>query len=318
MSTNLNEAGFALPVQSCIARSPLQWVRDYCTPWLGFEHVKQVLTHQWPEQAAIVGGDTTKMDAHMRPAQMQLVYEIIKWLFQKQYWDALHDSIMHVTNIDLLYGYEEGSDRIVVLQGVHGLASGSSWTQLSETVLQLFMAYIAGTEGQGIGDDFYWLTHMQADELVDHLAKFGLPANPAKQSVGDVDLTFLQRYFHQGFFSREDRTVLGAYYPTIRALGSMLWPEKFHDPKEWSSDMFCIRCFMIMENCVDDPCFDEFVRFVTRGHKDLIPFAKKTARELNEVQRRARKVSGLFPNYNQEKLRKPLSSFASISLAKQL
>lgn len=318
MATNLIEASFALEIQSCIARSPLEWVRDYCTPWLGFEHVKRVLTKQWPKEAAIVGGDTTKMDAHMRPAQMQLVYEIVKWLFQKKYWPALHRSIMHVNTIDLLYGYEAGTEKIVKLEGVHGLASGSSWTQLSETVLQLFMAYIEGTQGQGIGDDFYWMDDVQAEALVEHLAKFGLPANPAKQSVGTKDLTFLQRYFHQSFFSREDGKVLGAYYPTIRALGSMIYPEKFHSPKVWSSDMFCIRCFMILENCVDDPCFDEFVRFVTRGHKDLIPFAKKTATELNQIQKQARDVSGLFPNYNQEKLRRPLSEFASIKLAKQL
>lgn len=316
MSTNLVEAGFALEIQDCVAHSPLEWVRDYCTPWLGFEYVKRTLTEQWPETAAIVGGDTTKMDAHMRPAQLQLVYEIVKWLFQRKYWEQLHDSIMHVTNIDLLYGTHNG--KVVVVEGVHGLASGSSWTQLSETVLQLFMAYVANTHGQGIGDDFYWLTSMTADELVDHLEQFGLPANPAKQSVGTVDLTFLQRYFHQGFYSKEADTVLGAYYPTIRALGSMLWPEKFHNPKEWSSDMFCIRNFSIMENCVDDPCFEEFVRFVTSGHKDLIPFAKKTAKELNAIQKLARKVSGLFPNYNQEKLAKPLSSYQSILLARRL
>nr|UVJ88887.1 putative RNA-dependent RNA polymerase [Picobirnavirus sp.] len=335
MSTNLVEAGFALPIQSCISRSPLTWVRDYCTPWLGFEHVKCVLTKQWPEQALIAGGDTTKMDAHMRPAQMNLVFEIVKWLFQPKYWDDLQRSLLHVTDIDLIYeplGYKiadpsapkeqrkrKPENQIIsVIEGVHGLASGSSWTQLSETVLQLFMAYIAGTHGQGIGDDFYWLPGMQADALVSHLERFGLPANPAKQSVSDVDLTFLQRYYHQGFFSREDDKVMGAYYPTIRALGSMLWPEKFHDPDEWNSDMFCIRIFSIMENCVDDPCFDEFVRFVTAGHKDLIPFAKKTARDLNAIQRLARKLAGLFPNYNQEKLARPLSEYSSILLAKSL
>jgi hypothetical protein len=316
MSTNLIEAGYALKIQSCVTQSPLQWVRDYCTPWLGFEHVKSVLTQQWPDKAVISGGDTTKMDAHMRRAQIRLVYEIVKWLFQEQYWDGLHLSLMNVNEIDLLWSFDK--NKYTVIRGTHGLASGSSWTQLTETVLQLFMAYIAGTHGQGIGDDFYWLPGMQADELVDHLERFGLPANPSKQSVEKDSLTFLQRYFHQDFLSRESGTTLGAYYPTIRALGSMLWPEKFHSPKVWNSDMFCIRNYMILENCVDDPCFDEFVRFVVLGHKDMIPFAKKSAKTLNAVQRQARSVPGLFPNYNQEKLSKPLSSFASINVAKEL
>lgn len=311
MSCNLIEASFALQIQNELSLSPLAWVREYCTPWRGFEYVKQVLTAQWTGQQ-IDGGDTTKMDAHMRPAQLELVFHIVKWLFQERYWEELHRSLQHVNDIDLLIGEDE------MLVGTHGLASGSSWTQLSETVLQLFMAYVNQTHGQGIGDDFYWISSLSADELVEQLAKFGLPANATKQSVETDSLTFLQRYYHQGFFSREDARVLGAYYPTIRALGSMLMPEKFHDPKVWSSDMFCIRNFMILENCTDDPSFGEFVRFVAQGHPDMIPFAKKTSSELDGIQKKARSVPGLFPSYNQEKMDKPLSSFSSIAIARSL
>lgn len=311
MSMNLIEASFALPIQNALAESPLVWVRQYCTPWLGYNHVKEVLTQHWTGQQ-VDGGDTTKMDAHMRRAQMTLVFHIVKWLFQESYWEALRKSLLHVCEIDLLIS------RDTILVGDHGLASGSSWTQLSETVLQLFMAYIAQVRGQGIGDDFYWITDMDADSLVEFLSQFGLPANSSKQSVSKESLTFLQRYNRQGFFSRESDKVLGAYYPTIRALGSMLMPEKFHDPKSWNSDMFCARIFMILENCVDDPCFDEFVKFVVQGQKDLIPFAKKSRSELDQIQKTARAVPGLFPNYNQEKMDKPLAEFAAIKLAATL
>lgn len=311
MSLNLIEASFALQIQNELPNSPLQWVREYCTPWRGFEYVKEVLTLQWHGQQ-VDGGDTTKMDAHMRPAQLMLVFHIVKWLFQERYWDDLKRSLLHITDIPLLIG------KSTMLTGLHGLASGSSWTQLSETVLQMFMAYVTETYGQGIGDDFYWICELTADELVERLEQFGLPANPTKQSVEKISLTFLQRYYHQRFFSRENARVLGAYYPTIRALGSMLMPEKFHDPKVWNSDMFCIRNFTILENCVDDPSFGEFVKFVCTGHKDMIPFAKKRSSELNRLQKKARSVPGLFPSYNQEKLEKPLSSFESIRLARFL
>lgn len=311
MSMNLIESTFTLKIQRELACSPIPWVRQYCTPWLGYDHVKQVLTSQWNGEQ-LDGGDTTKMDAHMRRAQMTLVFHIVKWLFQPQYWEALRKSLLHVCEIDLLFNSKE------MLVGNHGLASGSGWTQLSETVLQLFMAYIAGVHGQGIGDDFYWITQMDADSLVDFLGKFGLPANPTKQSVSDETLTFLQRLNQRGFFSREAPRVLGAYYPTIRALGSMLMPEKYHNPKEWNSDMFCTRNFTILENCVDDPCFVEFVAFTVHGHRDLIPFAKKKDAELNRIQKVARSVPGLFPNYNQEKMDRPLSSFEAIKIARTL
>jgi hypothetical protein len=312
MSCNLIEFTFSQEIQQSLQNSPTSWIRDYLSPWLGYEDVKQTLTKQWPNGGPIVGGDTTKMDAHMRPAQIRLVFEICKWLFQEQYWDALHSSLIHICEIPLIYSVK---DQYV---GVHGLASGSGWTQLTETVLQLFMAWKHKVYGQGIGDDFYWISDMDAKQIVAYLQKFGLPANEDKQSVSTSTLTFLQRMDRKDFFSRENPSTLGSYYPTIRALNSMLQPEKFHKPKDWNSDMFCCRNYMILENCVDDPCFDEFLRFVVHGQKDMIPFAKKSAKALDEIQRKARLVPGLNPSYNQEKRDKPLSSFVSIQLASKM
>jgi hypothetical protein len=312
MSQNLIEFQFAQVIQDALQESPTGWIRDYLSPWQGFENVKQTLTVQWPKIAPIIGGDTTKMDAHMRPAQIRLVFEIVKWLFQESYWDQLYRCLIHICEIPLLYSKTE------TYIGIHGLASGSGWTQLTETVLQLFMAWMKGVVGQGIGDDFYWLSDMNAEEIVDYLGKFGLPANPTKQTVSTDTLTFLQRLNHQSFYSRERKDVLGAYYPTVRALNSLLNPEKYHKPNTWSSDMFCARNYMILENCVDNPCFDEFVKFVVHGQKDMIPFAQKSSAELDTILQRTRLVPGLSPSYNQEKREKPLSSFASIQLAQKM
>ena len=312
MSRNLIGMRYQQVIQEVLRNSPTKWVRDYLSPWEGYETVKQTLTDQWPHDAPVIGGDTTKMDAHMRKGQIRLVFEIVKWLFQEKYWDELWKSMETVNTIDLLIGLNE------IIQGDHGLASGAEWTQIVETILQMFMAWLKGLIGQGIGDDFYWLSDMTAEQMVQYLEEFGLPANASKQSVSREELTFLQRMNHQGFFSREQPGTLGAYYPTIRALNSSLNPEKFHSPKTWNSDMFCIRQYMILENCVDDPCFDEFLKFVVNGQKDLIPFAKKSDDELAQIQHQSRLIPGLNPSYNQEKRDKPLSSFVSIQLAKQM
>lgn len=312
MSQNLIEFQYAQVIQDALQNSPAKWIRDYLSPWKGYEDVKLTLSAQWPHVGPILGGDTTKMDAHMRPAQIRLVYEIVKWLFQESYWDKLHRSLIHICEIPLLYSTTE------TYVGIHGLASGSGWTQLTETILQLFMAWMAGVIGQGIGDDFYWLSSMNAEELVDYLGKFGLPANPTKQTVSTDTLTFLQRMNRQDFYSRENPACLGAYYPSIRALNSLLMPEKFHKPSDWNSDMFCARNYMILENCVDNPCFDELVKFVVHGHKDMIPFAKMSSANIDAVQADSRLVPGLTPSYNQEKRERPLSSFASIQLAKEM
>lgn len=312
MSMNLLELRFEQVLQALLRDSSTEWIRQYVSPWTGYEDVKHTLTRQWPHVAPIAGGDTTKMDAHMRRAQLRLFYEIVKWAFQDRYWDELYQCIMRVTDIPLLVGRE------AMLTGNHGLASGSGWTQLSETVLTMFLAFSHNTTGQGIGDDFYWNIDTTAEELVSWLSDIGLPANEDKQGISNESLSFLQRMNRQSFFSRDDKQILGAYYPTVRALNSSLNPEKFHKPKDWNSDMFCIRQYMILENCVDNPCFDEFLKFVVNGHKDLIPFAKKSASELKRIQSKARLIPGLNPSYNQEKREKPLSEFTSIRLVSQM
>lgn len=311
MSMNLIEFSFANVIQDALRASPAEWVRQHLSPWEGYEDVKSTLTKQWRGQT-IVGGDTTKMDAHMRPAQLRLFYELVKWLFQRDQWDSLYRSIMHVTDIPLVIS---ATEKIV---GTHGLASGSGWTQLSETVLVMFLAWLMGADGQGIGDDFYVLKDLTADEIVKWLWLFLLPANPSKQTVSKFYLDFLQRRNRLGFFSRDNPSILGGYYPTIRALNSSLWPERFHKPELWSSDMFCVRQYMILENTVDDPCFPVFLPFVVHGQKDLIAFAKQKAGAIDAAWRKSKMLPGLNPSYNQEKREKPLSSFTAIRWAAKL
>lgn len=317
MSANIIESSFSRPIMQMVQTCPIKWIQDFVSPWVGFEKVKVTLTDQLGVSYQHLGanficsGDTTKMDAHMRPAQIELVFEIVKWAFQKQYWPDLHKSLLHINSIPLLVS----TDRKII--GTHGLASGSAWTNLTETVLQLFIAYVSTVRGQGIGDDFLWISDMDARQVVDCLSKFGLPANADKQVVDKDYCTFLQRLFVRDYVNPKSPGILAGYYPTVRALNSLIFPEKFHSPKIWNSDLFCCRVFMILENCVDNPCFEQFTDFVVHGQKDLIPFAKKSRAELDAITNKARCVPGLSPTYNQEKRDKPLSSFESIKLAER-
>lgn len=311
MSMNLLEFQYTQVLQDELRRSN-KFVTTWLSPWLGYEDVKSSLTVMWHGEN-ILGGDTTKMDAHMRRAQIKLFWRITRWLFQEKYWETWLRICLHVNDIPIIV-----NDKYM-LTGYKGLSSGSGLTQITETVLILFLGWLKQVKaGMGIGDDFVMLDDATAEMLVAWLAELGLPANPQKQSVSKTEVTFLQRLNVQGFFSREQKDILGGYYPTIRALNSSLNPEKFHNPKKWNSDMFCIRQYMILENCVDDPCFEQFVRFVTKRSRYLIPFAKKKDSILNRIQKESRSVTGLNPSYNQEKRTKPLSSFVSIKLARTL
>lgn len=317
MSANLLEYQVTQPLQDLITKST-----QYVTPWKGFEDVKRRFTELWAAHPYAFGGDTTAMDAHMQKPQLSAVSDATASLFQNP--TQLRDTILHVAEIDMVVGTNS-----IIENQEHGIASGSGWTQLSETIFQIlvFDSYllahgISGSveDGMGIGDDYVWFFDEQPDseEIVKFWMKYGLPGKEEKQSNESDSCTFLQRLFIKGYMSRDDKQILGGIYPTIRALNSLLNPEKFHNPKDWNSDMFCARTYMILENVVDHPLFEEFVSFVVKGQKDLLPFAKKSARELDSIQRKARLIPGLNPSYNTEKRNKPLSTFSSIKYAATL
>lgn len=352
MSMNLVEFSFTMKIQDVLRRRNLA----YITPWDGFEAVEQQFTKDWIERPYAISGDTTKMDAHFRWTQMSIVFNIVKYLFQEQYWDSLQRCMKHVNEIEVVVGPN------AKLTGSHGIASGSGWTQLSETIFQMWMCWNCSHSttavqtaapllafpdlkyGMGIGDDFIWfIPKEQADLVADmpDVAKamtamylengFGLPANPSKQEVGSEEGYFLQRLFLTQW-SNFDSPVFDylqaadpnanfyylGIYPTIRALNSMLNPEKFYDPEKWSSDMFCTRIFMILENTVGHPLFKEFCAFVAKGQKDIIPFAKKTRPELDAITDEARSLPGLTPTYNQRMREKSLADFVSIQYVSTL
>lgn len=316
MAMNLLEYQATMPIQRLLSGT------KYCTPWIGFDAVKRRFTELWAAHPYAFGGDTTAMDAHMQRSQLQMVGRMCADLFPDP--SLMLRSLYHVSDIDLVVG-----ENAIIRKILHGIASGSGWTQLSETTFQIGMHHqyrkqrnLPGTveDGMGIGDDYVWFfdSPVDSDDVVRFWAENGLPGKPEKQSNYEDHCTFLQRLFIKGYPSRDESTVLGGIYPTVRALNSLVNPEKWHKPSEWNSDMFCARCFMILENCVDHPLFEQFSTFVAHGHRDLIPFAKKSAAELNQIQRQARRVRGLNPSYNQEKLGKPLASFTSINYVKEL
>lgn len=320
LAMNLCEYRATQPIQRAITNTS-----KYVMPWKGFEDVKRRFTELWAIHPYAFGGDTTAMDAHMKLPQLNFVARALKGSYDDDiYYDWMRTTLLNVGKISIIVG-----DNAIIRDQVHGIASGSGWTQLSETIFQILMFHtfikehglsLTVDDGMGIGDDYVWFFDSKPDEteIVNFWQCYGLPGKPEKQSNEDNYCTFLQRLFIKGYMSREDKQTLGGVYPTVRALNSLLWPEKFHNPKDWNSDMFCIRTYMILENCVDHPLFEEFVRFVVKGQKDLLPFAKKSATELAAIQAASRQLPGLNPSYNQEKRDKPLGAFESIKYASTL
>lgn len=215
------------------------------------------------------------------------------------------------------------------MTGSHGVSSGSNWTNFIETVFDwIFSFYVYEELGTShgymglyaIGDDMSWWRDSYEESFSKNLERLGKTAGQdikAEKTTNDQDkVKSLQRLFIRGY-NRPDGKIRGVY-STIRALKSSVYPERFHDPRKWSSDMFCARQFMILENCVDHPLFEEFVKFVCAGQRDLVPFAKLSKSQLERILRKTRLLPGLNPTYNQEKRDRSFADFESIRIASKL
>jgi len=319
MSANLVEGSFFQVLFSAMLKTGL--IENFFCPWKGFEAVRRLVTMIYDQGKEIGASDFTSTDAHFQWATTSEVYDVISQCFQPQYREALKESLEYMHNIPLLIGPNQ------MLTGAHGVSSGSNWTNFIETVfddiLSEYVALKTVNKVKGlyaIGDDMAWVASKFPEQFKEELEDFGKSVGQIiradKTMIEPDKVKTLQRLFIRNY-RREDNQLRGVY-STIRALKSSIYPERFHDPRKWSKDMFAARQFMILENCVDHPCFKEFVAFICRGNRYLPRFARKSAKELDAITREAKLIPGLNPTYNQEKRDQSLATFKSIRYASTL
>nr|QXV86692.1 MAG: RNA-dependent RNA-polymerase [Picobirnavirus sp.] len=315
MSTNLVEGSYFQVLQSAMISKGF----SFLSPWVGFEEVRTRVGEWYSQGLFIAASDFSSTDAHFRMAASLEVYDVLAPLFQARFRDGLRESLVHMHSIPLIIGPDKK------LVGDHGVSSGSNWTNFIETIFDWIVAefvaqYTSYTGAYAIGDDMSWITKRYSDDFPSVLERLGREVGQVikeDKTTNDRDkVKSLQRLFQRGY-SRPDGRIR-AVYSTIRALKSSVYPERFHKPSLWSSDMFCARQYMILENCVDHPLFEEFVRFVCAGQRDLVPFAKKSKRQLDVILRKTKLLPGLNPTYNQEKRDHSFADFESIRIASKL
>lgn len=316
MSTNLVEGSYFQVLQSAM----IQRGFSFLAPWVGFNEVRQMVGSAYDAGHFVAASDFSSTDEHFRLQASLEVCDVLAPLFQARYRDGLRDSLVHMHTIPLVIGPD------TKLVGEHGVASGSNWTNFVETIFDwIFSMYVAivaksYTGMYAIGDDMSWIGQRYDDNFAEALERLGEDVGQvikADKTTNDQDMVkSLQRLFQRGYKLPNGQT--RAVYSTIRALKSSVYPERFHDPRKWDSDMFCARQFMILENCVDHPLFEEFVEFVCRGQKDLIPFARLSRSRLDRILRKTKLLPGLNPTYNQERRGYSFADFQSIKLAAEL
>lgn len=318
MSANLVEGSFFQPLQSILMRS--RFARQFLAPWNGFEAVRDEMTDVYQRvRAYVAASDFSSTDAHFQLAVSLEVFDVIKECFQPRYRSALEESIRYMHEIPLVIS--DTSE----LVGEHGVSSGSNWTNFVETILDWVLSYyVASFTGAGglyaIGDDMSWWARSYDESFARRLEELCAGVGQevkAEKTTNDPDkVKSLQRLFQRDYLRSDGK--LRAVYSTIRALKSLVYPERFHKPEVWSKDMEAIRDFMILENCVDHPLFQEFCRFVSHGDPYLHEFANLATGKQNELFRKSKLIPGLNTTYNQEKRDSSISEFASVKFIRTI
>lgn len=151
--------------------------------------------------------------------------------------------------------------------GVHGVPSGSTFTNEVDSVVQLGIAstceFIRDDECQVQGDDgVYCMFYEQVPIFQQAFQYAGMLLEKTKSKLSYDYVLFCQNLYHIDYLKDGH---IGGIYSTYRALNRLLFQERFVEYKRLGMRgryYFAIRTLTILENCKYHPLFEEFVRFI--------------------------------------------------------
>lgn len=267
----------------------------------GFEDVEKDALHKGAPDEEFVSCDFTGMDQSCGPDQTELFYLVTRNFFQEKYWDMYHAVLMAGVRNPVMVELNKQWN-----PGDHGTTSGESFTSIKETVdntVGHMLATILQQQPHTHQEDGDDSVAVGKKGLVKYLSEafsmLGFELNPDKQDVSLTSYHYLQR-----FFCPAELGDAGAY-PTILALNACVFPERFHNPKQWGPRMETLRWIMILENCKHHPAFHALIDFVREGDK----YGLKLGPNPEKLYSEAKAISGFVPSYNQASKTRKLMDF---------
>ena len=166
------------------------------------------------------------------------------------------------------------SEKLVGRGSRESMGSGSGGTNADESTshraLQWEAAITANAllneDSQCLGDDgMVSYPGITLQHVIDTYTSHGQEMNPDKQFVSTTECVYLRRWHSTDY--RDEHGVMVGVYATCRALGKLLFQERFYDPEIWGPKAITLRAWSILENCASHPLFYDFVDFVLKGDR---------------------------------------------------
>jgi hypothetical protein len=209
---------------------------------------------------AIYAVDFSAFDSSVRPSDSMQAFSWIASHFQAPYAAEIDLIAERFTTIGMMT--PDG-----LLEGVHGVPSGSAFTNTVDSYVQWAAADYA-MDCQIQGDDGVYPLHgryMSESDLVEGFNEHGLQLNESKSFLSDgTETVYLQKYYHEKYPARDDPGRLGGVYPAFRAFLRLKYLERWTDFEQLGikgRDFFSLRAVMILENCKHHPAFEELVLY---------------------------------------------------------
>jgi len=319
-SLNIREKQFLIPLMESIRKTG----NPALSAWEGFDDVETAMnTQKFFSAKRFTARDFKGMDTTCGIAVFEFMYDVTHVLFQKQYWAGFEEVIMHGTDIPVMISLDK------LITGTHGMFSGSGLTNIVETVVSYAVGclieeeltselkgdQVLGDDG-AFSDDADWITDEQLSVIIrDCSLLFGLIAQAEKQVISNNFTVYLQRYFTPNIKVKNTSIVAGGY-PSVLALNSAVFPERYHDPRKWGWEMETLRWIMILENCKRLPYFKDLVKFVQEGDSFKLGVDKPgfLDKGINKTFEEAKTITGFVPSYNRASLEKGIQDYEVVKL----
>lgn len=278
--------------------------------WVSMDAVDESITRLFDSKAPedlVVCTDFDKFDHHFNGEMQKAASTILAALLaptpSNKRW--LEEIFPIKYNIPLMVGISENNTAIF-LTGNHGMASGSGGTNFDESLTHRALQHEAAQKAGQIlnpnsmclGDDgILSYPGITVEDVTRVYTAHGQEMNLTKQHSSAHDCIFLRRW-HSDSYRKEGRCV--GVYSTARALGRLMFQERYMDPEEYPDEldrtkMIALRELSIIENCKYHPLFEEFVEFCMA--RDKFRLGIDIPGFLNNISKLAEKATDYMPDF---------------------
>uniref|UniRef100_A0A2V0RCH4 RdRp n=1 Tax=viral metagenome TaxID=1070528 RepID=A0A2V0RCH4_9ZZZZ len=267
----LLESTFQVPLLNHLRK--FEGFEEYVSRPAANEKITKMLLRA-TEFLLILGFDGESFDTNIIRELLDGAYDIVASLFPVE--DRWLIEELKLQNIEADWLTPDG----IFTGRVDGMSSGCALTNIIDTLVQYIMIEYCSIrhghtelENNQIlkimnGDDGNWqLPNVRKSDMVTYCAELGMPINFSKALEETLFTEFCQRYYELTSEFIDRNGICKDVRSLCRTLNSILSFERKPDP-EFKSGFYSLRVIGQLEECANNPLFNEFVSFLVNCDKD--------------------------------------------------